>query len=161
MRQANRRNKVEETRYGMKLSKSLPKGLKAIHIGDSTIPWYIGKEKVMKDRRLHQMIYYGNTEYHLWDDDVRRLRGDMDEWGLFIMNRHSNASDQAKVKVYILTSILDSRENWCFDLKCVPDRKNLKIIYENGTIKNVEFDGEFKPVVIGYHNVKPIGYRIK
>ena len=160
MRQANRRILKDDRYPGMRW-RQLPKGLKKVHIGDPSIPWYIGKEKTMKDRRLHQVIYHGNTEYHLWDDDVRKLRGDLDEWGLFIMNRHGNASDQAKVKVYILTSILDSRENWCFDLKCIPDRKNLKIIYENGTIKNIEFDGEFKPVVIGYHNVKPIGYRIK
>ena len=92
----------------------------------------------------------------MWNDDV-----------LFC------GDDPGKVKVIIMTTILDQRENWCFDLKKIPEKGKLKVIYSNGTIKNIEFDGEFKRVEIfnkfylnylpsggGYHRkVYPVAYR--
>ena len=165
MRQANRRP-VSDMRYPMRW-KSLPKGLKKLNIGENV--WYIGKEKVLKDERLHQVIYGPeNKEYHIYNETVESLRGDYDkqhpDYAGEYFNRDGNKADQAKVKIYILTSILDDRDNWCFDLNCIPERNKLKVIYSNGTIKNIDFDGEFKPVEISgdYHReVKPVGYRVK
>jgi len=49
------------------------------------------------------------------------------------------------VKIYILTSILDNKDNWCFDPNQIPESGPLKVICENGTVKNIEFTGKFFP----------------
>jgi hypothetical protein len=49
------------------------------------------------------------------------------------------------VKIYILTSILDDRDNWVFYLKKIPAVGKLKVILENGTVKNIDFNGQFNP----------------
>ena len=73
--------------------------------------------------------------------------------------------DQAKLKIYILTSILDNRNNWCFDLECIPTTDKLKVIYSNGTVRNIEFDGVFnnydtgKAYWRGKIYTKPVAYR--
>ena len=157
MRQSNRRY----CKY------PLPKGLKVIHIGEDR--WYIGKEKNIPGKGLHQMIYCGNQEYHVWGADVESLRGGyVDEYGNGgLVDRHGNKADQAKVKIYILTSILDDRSMWCFDLNIKPLGKKVKVIFENGTVKNLENFIDFGPVRIKrgeyeiYYEVKPVGYRIK
>ena len=109
------------------------RGLKLIHIGDGV--WRIGKECKLNDGRLHQIIYSpDDKEYHLYGEAIiDSLRG--------YVNKHGNQADESKVKVYILTSILDERTNWCFDLKKIPESGRLKVIYSNGKVMNVEFDG--------------------
>ena len=95
------------------------------------------------------------------------------------MSRHGNTANPPAVKVYILTSILDERKNWCFDLKATPANGPLKVIYDNGTIKNIIFEDKFqifenpqtniysgKPrgersVYSFTRNIYPIAYRIK
>jgi len=59
--------------------------------------------------------------------------------------RHGNTAIQAKVKIYILTNILDQKENWCFNLNEIPKNGPLKVICENGTVKKIEFNGTFLP----------------
>ena len=49
------------------------------------------------------------------------------------------------MKIYILTSILDDRDNWVFNLKKIPPVGKLKVILENGTVKNIDFNGQFNP----------------
>jgi hypothetical protein len=146
--------------------KVLNPGLKKVHIGEDV--WVYGRQNTV-DGKAHMVIYGPNRkEYHVWGSDVKWLitAEDSDHynyWGY--CNRQGNRAIQSKVKIYILTQILDKKENWCFDLKKIPVQNMLKIIYDNGTVKNIEFDGEFKEVELtkryGYkYKVKPIAYRL-
>jgi hypothetical protein len=136
------------------------RGLKLIHIGDDV--WRIGGIS-KKGNDEHQVIYGPDQkEYHLGSKEINIIRGELP----FTQRNKNNPTDQAKAKIYILTSILDKRENWCFDLLCLPVNPTLmtwtlKVIYDNGTIKNVPFSGEFKDENVGWKTIKPIGYRIK
>lgn len=122
---------------------TLKRKLKSIHIGDGV--WKIGAQKYMKDGRLHTVIYHpnGKTLYHLYDKEVKLI---MNQWDGDPMNvdKYGNEANEAKVKVYILTTILDNRSNWCFDLGCTPKVGKLKVIYDNGTVKNIDFNGTFE-----------------
>jgi len=131
--------------------KTLRKGLKKVNIGQDV--WRIGRS-TNKKGKLHQVIYGpDDREYHLYGEEVQRMFGQV--------NRDGNKADQAKVKVYILTEILDKRENWCFDLRNKPKDGKLKVVYNNGTVKNIEFDGVWKSVKMNrYHEIHPVGYRI-
>lgn len=146
--------------------KILNPGLKKVHIGEDV--WVYGRQNTV-DGKSHMVIYGPNRkEYHVWENDVKWLitEYDSDHWDNWgYGNRQGNRAIQAKVKIYILTSILDTKEKWCFDLKKIPAIGPLKVIYENGTVKNIEFEGEFKEIELtkkyGYkYNVKPIAYRL-
>lgn len=116
----------------------LNSGLKKVHIGNDE--WLIGKASVVGGH-MHQVIYGpGNKEYHVWDKDVEFINEPKPSVSFF---RQGNGADQARVKIYILTSILDKKENWCFDLNNTPPSGKLKIIYANGTVKNIDFTGTF------------------
>lgn len=145
--------------------KRLNRGLKKVHIGDDV--WLFGRQNHVPDKGQHMVIYGPNRkEYHVWGDDVHRLRTHEDSdcydfWGY--CNRNGNRAIESKVKIYILTTILSEPKSWCFDLKKRPKNGFLKVIYENGTIKNIEFDGKFKPIEIlvreNYsRKVSPVGY---
>ena len=115
----------------------LAKGLKIVHIGNDV--WKYGKISTIKGQ-LHQVVYGPERkEYHVWGKDVEAFKTH------HTSNRHGNDSANEKVKIYILTSILDKKENWCTDLKCIPRNGKLKVIYENGTVKNIDFNGTFEP----------------
>lgn len=125
----------------------LHKGLKIIHIGDDVYRYgkqtYVtnpDKEKYGSfDKILHMVIYAPQRkEYHLWGADVMNFTDGT--------NRHGNKVMESEAKIYILTSILDNKENWCFDLTKIPEKGYLKVIYDNGTVKNIDFDGNFTPV---------------
>lgn len=164
---------IRPTGYYKRNMIGIRRGLKIVHIGEDV--WRIGKEKHIKGKGLHQVIYGpNNKEYHLWDEDVKNLRmkGETD-WGEEIFyGCHQNYADQAKVKIYILTSILDDRKNWCFDLTNIPELGYLKVIYNNGTIKNINFNGTFEKFILEEHDtshyeytwhyvrdITPVGYR--
>lgn len=127
--------------------KVLNKGLKKVHIGNDV--WLYGRQKHVPGKGLHMVIYGPNRkEYHVWGKDVTWLITDSDSdwynsWGYG--NRQGNRGIQSKVKIYILTNILDKKENWCFDLTKIPESGNLKVMCENGTVKNIEFNGVFLP----------------
>lgn len=149
------------------------RGLKLVHIGDDV--WCVGKisEKVIRKFKKvksgednpvvsvveHQVIYGPDRkEYHLGNKEIEKIRGEQP----YNKSGVNNPTDQAKLKVYILTSILDDRDNWCFDLECKPkSNTKVKVIYSNGTVRNILFTGEFTEEKIDYAVVKPIGYRIK
>lgn len=65
-----------------------------------------------------------------------------------------------------MTHILDKRENWEFDLNRLPQLGPLKVIYENGTVRNTEWEGEwedFESLRYGTNTVRksnPIAYRL-
>ena len=128
---------------------SLRRGLKQVHIGSDV--WLYGRQNHVPGKGLHMVIYGPDRkEYHVWGRDVQSLCTEYDEYYKdFVrtnVSRHGNAAQQAAVKIYILTSILDKRENWCFDLESVPSSGPLKVICQNGTVKNIEFDGTFRPL---------------
>ena len=126
---------------------SLRKGLKKVNIGDDV--WVYGKQTHVQDKGDHMVIYGpNNKEYHVWGKDVTWLITDTDSdwydsWGHG--NRNGNRAIQSKVKIYILTHILDDSKNWCFDLNKIPANGPLKVICENGTVKNIRFGGTFIP----------------
>lgn len=142
------------------------KGLKVVHIGKDV--WRVGRPKniLNPDKNVkyprfiaHQVIYGpNNKEYHLYGKDLFQLSIEYDErYKDFreysgppagYCNRDGNVTIEASVKIYILTSILDKRENWCFDLKSIPENGKLKVIYHNGTVKNIDFNGKFEAVQI-------------
>lgn len=156
-------NIVEDTRRGERTYwwKQLRKGLKQVHIGDGV--WLIGKESMVTDpndptkKTLHQVIYdnKNNKEYHIYGETVTSLHTTYLDEGNYgydttrLRNRHGNKTDQSKLKIYILTSILDDRKNWCFDLAHNKPNQGemVKIIYDNGTVKNIEFSGKWEPFV--------------
>lgn len=145
--------------------KKLPKGLSIVHIGDKI--WSIGK---LNEKTTHRVIYSPDgKEYHLYGNDAIKLNGlDCNDF-CTISNLRANHS---LVKIYILTNILDNIENWCFDLTKKPNTNDdVKVIYDNGTVKNIVFSGEFENVRkqrysdfqndSDYQYMKPVGYRIK
>lgn len=132
----------------------LRKGLKQVHIGDDV--WLIGKVSKVDNpegadkypiKVDHQVIYGpNNKEYHLYGKDVDFVNEETDEYGYTVagyVNKSGNRTIQQKAKIYILTHILDKKENWCFDISNIPLPGKLKVIYANGTVKNVIFDGTF------------------
>lgn len=126
---------------------SLRKGLKQIHIGEDV--WVYGKQTHVPGKGKHMVIYGpNNKEYHVWGEDVTSLTHDYKSdhynfWGY--CNRQGNRGIQSLVKIYVLTNILDNSKNWCFDLNQIPENGPLKVICENGTVKNIEFKGTFVP----------------
>ena len=148
--------------------KVLNNGLKKVHIGEDI--WLYGRQKYV-DGKSHMVIYGPNRkEYHVWGKDVTNLitaedSDHYDNWGY--CNRQGNRAIQSKVKIYILTRVLDKKENWNFNLSDTPEIGNLKVIYHNGTVKNIKFDGEFKEVEVNStkyswskNTLKPVAYRI-
>jgi hypothetical protein len=127
--------------------KVLNKGLKKVHIGDNV--WLYGRQNYVTGKGLHMVIYGPNRkEYHVWGKDVTDLTKSedsdhYDNWGY--CNRQGNRAIQSKVKIYILTNILDKKENWSFDLSVIPESGYLKVMCENGTVKNIDFNGVFLP----------------
>lgn len=127
---------------------SLRRGLKQVHIGSDV--WVYGRQNQVPGKGLHMVIYGPDRkEHHVWGRDVQSLCTEYDEYYQdFVRSnvvRQGNAAQQAAVKICILTSILDKRENWCFDLKSIPANGPLKVICQNGTVKNIQFEGEFHP----------------
>ncbi len=158
------RNYTKElnTRYN---STRLRPGLKQVHIGDNV--WLIGKHKYTNGYKNIHCVIYGpdRTEYHVYNEDVSNLWKNIDDENDIHRSvyRHGNMFIESKVKIYILTHILDNKENWVFDLSIIPNNGKLKVIYDNGTVKNIEFTGLFNHIVIEdkiWRTHKPIAYRL-
>lgn len=125
------------------------RGLKVVHIGQDV--WKIGR---VNKKSWHQVIYGpNNKEYHLDRNAIKKVEG-------YCVNKNGNKADQSKVKIYILTEILDCVDNWEFDLSKKPEVGKLKVIYENGTIKNIDFDGDWTPIKPIKNSWKPFSYPI-
>lgn len=162
----------------------LRKGLKLVHIGEDV--WLCGKISMVKDPKdntkmvKHQVIYGPNRkEYHIYGNDVNFVCSEIykDSDHSFyeyhgtngeksFINRHGNYAIEASLKIYILTHILDSSDNWCFNLKNIPTNGPLKVIYHNGTIKNIDFVDKFENIEIRKGKylfksiIKPVAYRV-
>jgi len=163
---------IRPTGYYKRKMIGIRRGLKICHIGNDV--WRIGREKEIKGKGLHQVIYSPDgKEFHLWDEEVKRLRSEYN-WDNNYNGYDDDGchADEAKLKIYILTSILDDRKNWCFDLTNIPEIGYLKVIYNNGTVKNINFNGTFEKFIIEEHDtshyeykwhyvrdITPVGYR--
>lgn len=145
--------------------KTHKKGVTLIHLFHEV--WRTGKLNEKKDKPAHLVIYdphdkqydvYGEDALNLMSANTREYRGSM-------------RVDPAKVKIYILSSILDKRENWSFDLSEKPIVNSMmKVIYDNGTIKTIKSSGNWDPEVIDRKyseicgiekTIYPVAYKIQ
>ena len=115
---------------------SLRKGLKKVNIGNDI--WVIGRLNYINNK--NHCIIYGpdRKEYHLWDYGADNIQKSY-------CSRNGCMADEAEVKIHILTSILDNINNWEFNLSKIPAIGKLKVILDNGTVKNIDFNGIFHP----------------
>jgi hypothetical protein len=114
----------------------LRKGVKKVNIGNDV--WTIGRRTTV-DNKSHCVIYGpDNKQYSLSGNDVNKLYGSY-------CNRQGNTAIEKDVKIHILTSILDNINNWEFNLNKIPHVGKLKVILDNGTVKNIDFNGIFHP----------------
>ena len=123
-------------------------GVTPIHLFNEV--WRIGRlNRMRKTHRNHSVIYAPDgKEYHVYDKDATSLRQTRYGWGGEDILKRDKV-DSAKVKIYILTSILDERSNWSYDLKSKPNvGDTVKVIYHNGTIKNIKYSGEWETTEI-------------
>lgn len=142
--------KTIETQHGTETV--LRKGIVLVHLFNDV--WRIGKAKNVNNR-LHSVIYAPDgAEYHVWGKDVENFYSPKYE---DYYNRPHTRPDPAKVKIYILTSILDKRENWCFDMKLTPKLgERVKVVFENGTIKYIDsFSGDWNNHKLEIHENIP------
>lgn len=148
----------------------LRKGLKVVHIYGQ--PWRIGRPSftnspVWGPHVPHQVIYGpDNKEYNLWGDD--RLNSLVTDG---YVDRDGNIVDESKVKIFILTHILDDKKMWQFDLNQLPiPGSKIKVVYNNGTLKNIIFSGSWEDITVKKYyrtykekgfdrKVSPVAYR--
>lgn len=176
------RNSIENKISKLTKAKKHSSGLKSFHIGN--VEWKVGRSKLVNDptkkksihgdfiQKIEHCVIYGpdRKEFHVYGNDVSLLRKDytyIHNEGSHIV-RHGNDAIEASAKIYALTHILDERSKWCFDLEKIPLIGQLKVIYDNGTVKNIEFNGSFERVEIKRKHlynltklIKPVGYRIQ
>ncbi len=137
-----------------------PRGCRTIevHIGDDR--YFLGKYLYDKNTRKGHRHLYKNG----------KIFKDIIEEDTIL----ENLSHRDLLKIYILTNILDDVNNWELNLNIIPITETLKVIYDNGTVKNINFSGVFEQVKINRtHNntqqerilpheatVRPVAYRI-
>jgi hypothetical protein len=127
---------IERKEMATKFMKDLftsKKGVTLVHLFNEV--WRTGKLIEKKGKPAHLVIYDPHDkQYDVYGEDAKNLMS---------INHHENRGqwrvDPAKVKIYILSSILDKRENWSFDLSTPPiPNSMIKVIYDNGTIKIIK-----------------------
>jgi hypothetical protein len=120
-------------------------GIQIVHIGQDV--WRIGRTNYVMNKATgkeeRHVVIYGpdNKEYNVFGKDVDTFDS------YFPSSKTRPQYNLGMVKVFILTQILDNVSNWCFDLTKIPSNNTLKVIYNNGTVKNIEFVGEFNSFV--------------
>lgn len=146
---ALRHDKWEHRTYTYK-----PRDLRVVHIFGNA--WKCGRVKTLKKNGAYidHIVIYGpeNKEHHVYGEETTYFCR---------YNGYKNEIDAAQLKIYILTRILDNIQNWEFDLKTPVEDGVLKVIYENGTIRNVIYQGSFSILtsIIRYKHCKVIAYR--
>lgn len=116
------------------------KGVETIHLFNEV--WRIGRLNTIKrTQKPHAVIYNpSDIEFHVYGKTAVNLYNDV-----------NNRPIIEKVKIFILTNILDNPGNWEYDLDNNQPKmgQKVKIIYDNGTIKkDVEFIGIWEDVEI-------------
>ena len=116
-----------------------------VHIGNDV--WTCGEINynfILDGKRTSHLVIYGPDKklWHLYGKDVEFMLDADPEYDSGYYNYSLRRIILQKLKIYILTHILDESKNWCFDLTKLPDKGKLKVIYSNGTVKNIDFNGE-------------------
>ena len=112
------------------------KGVKTFNLFKVT--WKAGRLIEKKNTPAHLVIYGpDDKEYHVYGDDAKSLRS-------YCEYRNEYYLDKTKLKIYVLTSILDEREKWCFDMTKFPKPGPVKVIFEDVTIQWIEFTGDWE-----------------
>jgi hypothetical protein len=114
------------------------RGVKSFNLFNKT--WKIGRFNQKKDSLPHVVIYGPeDEEYHAYGAEAESVRSYSEYDEEFFI-------DKTKAKIYVLTSILDKRENWCFDLSKVPEPSiPVKVVFEDATIRWIgSFSGDWK-----------------
>ena len=136
------------------------KGLVLVHLFNKV--WRIGRHKIV-DGKEHSIIYSpDDKEFHVWGEDVKSFYLPNFE-GTGDYGTSQTKPDPAKVKIYILTHILDEVKDWCFDMTKTPEIGiNVKVIFQNGTIKWIEnFSGDWKNHRMAIPSQVPMGLNPK
>jgi hypothetical protein len=130
-----------------------------VHIGSDV--FIIGRLSFNKDKKEYHRCLYKNGK--LFKDIV----------GIYEILEQLTHRDL--LKIYILTNVLDDINKWEFDLNTIPNTETLKVIYDNGTVKNINFNEVFEAIEITktFDNsnyltetlphkaiVRPVAYRI-
>ena len=143
-------------------------GVTLIHLFNEI--WRTGRLVEKKGKPAHLVIYSPqDKEYHVYGKEATDLMSNFAK-----ESRDCWRVDQAKVKIYILTSILDQKENWSFDLTSKPIVGSVYVVvYNNGTIKKIVSSGNWDPIEIDKKydigdfksslpkTIYPIGYKIQ
>jgi hypothetical protein len=103
------------------------RGVNLIHLFNEV--WRAGQLIHKKDKPAHLVIYSPeDVEFHVYGkeaEDFLSYSERNEKWYV----------DKTKIKIYILTSILDATENWSFDMTQFPGPgKSVKVIYSKGKI---------------------------
>ena len=134
------RNFEKERERKEKENFQFPKHCKKVHIGEDI--WHITPKYWKNPTNVSTTIFSPDLEKHVISDTEIVN-------SLYFSDRSSktnpNSANLARVKVFILTSILDKRDKWVFDLTKIPTNGKLKVIFENGTVKMIDFNGVFYP----------------
>lgn len=137
------------------------KGVQTIHLFNEV--WRIGRLTYMKGTKQPHCVIYSpqDKEHHVYDNEALALRtiGSYKNGGMIHLTNRANL---AKVKIYIQTTILGERDDWTFDLTSLPKTGDcIKVIYDNGTIKNITFNGHWDPISIERSVFAPTGEKLE
>ena len=126
--------------------------------------WKFGKVKRKYGDPIHLVIYGSDDkEYHVYGDDIKQLalvNYDWDDIPYLTYHRLS----KHKVRLYILTHIIEDRNKWVFDTKSNPKHgERVKVIYEtdksynrNLLVKWITFNGKWNK----YNDMNIIAWRL-
>jgi hypothetical protein len=124
------------------------KGLKFFSLFKQT--WKVGR---FNEKDSHVVIYGpDDKEYHVYGNDAKGLRE-------YCESREEWFISKTKAKYYILTSILDERKNWCFDMNAKPNiGDKVKVLCEGATIRFISsFTGDWEAHKLVLPTKHPIG----
>jgi hypothetical protein len=119
-------DKIGENKWGEDVT-IRRRGVNLIHLFNQV--WRAGQLIRKKDKPAHLVIYSPeDAEFHVYGKEAEDFLSYSERNGEWYV-------DKTKIKIYILTSILDAKENWSFDMTQFPGSgKQVKVIYSWGKI---------------------------
>lgn len=112
------------------------RGVKTFNLFKQT--WKAGRLVEKKGKPAHLVIYGpDDSEHHVYGENAKSLLSYSEYDDEFFL-------DKTKLKIYVITSILDERDNWCFDMFKSPNSGRVKVVFEDCTIQWIEnFSGDW------------------
>ena len=129
--------------------------------------WLCGKISFLQTRECYHMVLYSpqRKEYHFYDDEIQSFIAYPAQRQIGkrrVRQRAYRIVDSILIKIYIQTNILDSPDNWCYDLFKVPNNGRIEIMYSDGIIRKMDFNGVWKNLQLhSYLLAHPVAYKIK